>query len=203
MGNSKIIQQIWVLLERIDAALITRDPGSARSAEAYDGLRKQLNQASKNRRIHVSHLLSLSDSIERGAEYELVKDRVSDFLLELGISRSSDLSRADFFEITGGSGDYLKCTVPAIVETLDDGTVSLVRLGVAERTSESSVSQTYLQVSEKGEVSESESRGVKVAVGITIAIVGFFFGWIIATNVQDDSAPDNRQSPTISIEIDQ
>jgi hypothetical protein len=203
MGNSKIIQQIWVLLERIDAALITRDPGSARSAEAYDGLRKQLNQASKNRRIHVSHLLSLSDSIERGAEYELVKDRVSDFLVELGISRSSDLSRADFFEVTGGSGEYLKCTVPAIVETLDDGTVSLVRLGEAERTSESSLSQAFLQVSENGEVSESESRGVKVAVGITIAIVGFFFGWIIATNVQDDSAPDNRQSPTVSIEIDQ
>jgi hypothetical protein len=161
-----------------------------------------LNQASKNRRIHVSHLLSLSDSIERGAEYELVKDRVSDFLVELGISRSFDLSRAEFFEITGGSGDYLKCTVPAIVETLDDGTVSLVRLGEAERTSEFSVSQTYAHASEIGEVSESESRGVKVAVGITIAIVGFFFGWTIATNVQDDSVPADRQPPTVSVEID-
>jgi hypothetical protein len=201
MGNSKVIQQIWVLLERIDVALVTRDPGTARSAEAYDGLRKQLNQASKNRRIHVSHLLSLSDSIERGAEYELVKDRVSDFLVELGISRSSDLSRPDFFEITGGSGDYLKCRIPAIVETLDDGTVSLVRLGEAERTSEASVGQTLQHLSENGEAPESESIGVKVAVGVTIAIIGFFFGWIISTIMQDGSIPTERQPPEVTVEI--
>lgn len=202
MGNSKIIRQIWVLLERIDATLITRDPGSARSAEAYDGLRKQLNQASKNRRIHVSHLLSLSDSIERGAEYELVKDRVSDFLVELGISRSSDLSRPDFFEVKGGTGEYLKCTVPAIVETLDDGTISLVRLGEAERTSESSIGQPLKHVADEDGVAEPESRGVKIAVGVTIAIVGFFFGWIIATNLEDNPGPKNQPSPVVTVDVD-
>ena len=201
MGNRKIIQQIWALLERIDAALINRDPGIARSAEAYDGLRKQLNQASKNRRIHVSHLLSLSDSIERGAEYQLVKDRVADFLLEVGISSSTDLSRSDFFEITGGSGEYLKCTTPAIIETLDDGSVSLVRLGEAERTSEYSLVQATQSRSTEVENIDSESRGVKIAVGLTIAIVGFFFGWVIASIAQDDSAAGLERPTAVSVEI--
>jgi hypothetical protein len=201
MGNRRRIQAIWMLLERIDAGLITRDPGNARSAEAYDGLRKQVNQASKNRRIHVSHLLSLSDSIERGAEYQLVKDRVGDFLAELGISHSSDLSRPDFFEVKGGSGDFLECLVPAIVETLDDGTVSLVRLGVAERTMNPSFTPYSPVVSEGVSEIETESRGVKIAVGITIAIVGFFLGWVIATNAQDSSSTGSNETPVLTVEI--
>lgn len=201
MGNRTIIRQMWGLLERIDAALITRDPGNARSVEAYDGLRKQLNQASKNRRIHVSHLLNLSDSIERGSEFQLIKDRVNDFLAEMGVSRFTDLSRTDFFEIKGGTGDYLKCTVAAVVETLDDGSVSLVRLGEAERTTEQIGGNLSIANVEATVEVETESRGVKVAVGITIAIVGFFFGWIIATNLQDDPTQGTRQVPSINVEI--
>lgn len=182
-----MIQQIWGLLERIDAALITRDPGSARSAEAYDGLRKQVNQSSKNRRMHVAHLLSLSDSIERDAEYQLVKERVSDFLVELGISRTTDVRRSDFFEVKGGSGDYLKCTIPAVVETLDDGSISLVRLGEAERTNEVTSGDPFVEPNDVEDVVVS-TRGMKIAIGITIAIVGFFFGWTIATTVQDSSS---------------
>lgn len=201
MGNRTIIRQMWGLLERIDAGLITRDPGSSRSAEAYDGLRKQLNQASKNRRIHVSHLLNLSDSIERGSEYQLIKDRVNDFLNELGVSRFTDLSRTDFFEINGGVGDYLKCVVPAVVETLDDGTLSLVRLGEAERTNEQVGGNLPIAKIEVSVEDEDISRGVKVAVGITIAIVGFFFGWILASNLQDNPANGAQQIQPINLEI--
>lgn len=201
MGNRAIIRQMWGLLERIDAGLITRDPGNSRSAEAYDGLRKQLNQASKNRRIHVSHLLSLSDSIERGSEYQLIKDRVNDFLNEMGVSRFTDLSRTDFFEIKGGVGDYLKCVVPAVVETLDDGTLSLVRLGEAERTNEQVGGNLPISKIELSVETEDNSRGVKVAVGITIAIVGFFFGWILASNLQDNPANGTQQIQSINLEI--
>ncbi len=79
--------------------------------------------------------------------------------------------------------------MPAVIETLDDGTVSLVRLGEAERTSDSSSGKKQIHVthSEVEVEVEKESRAVKIAVGITIAIVGFFFGWVIATNAQNDS----------------
>jgi hypothetical protein len=188
MRKNFLLHQIWALLERIDAGLITRDPGNARSAEAYDGLRKQLNQSSKNRRIHVSHLLSLSDSIDRGAEYQLVKDRVSDFMNELGISRTSDVSRQDFFEIVGGDGAYLKCIEPAIVEALDDGSMSLVRLGRAERSAEGEPGATAVYSVLSGDPSDDvvSTRGMRVAIGLTLVIVGFFFGWVIATTANDD-----------------
>ena len=196
--KSTLLNQIIVLLERLDASLIVRDPGNSRSAEAFDGLRKSILQSSKNRRMHVSHLLSLSDSIERGADYQLIKDRVSDFMLELGVGRSMDLSNPDFFEISQGDGDFLECVEPAIVETLDDGSLSLVRLGQAVRTSTPTANP--VQVYRPDIVDEAEvstTRGMKVAIGITIAIVGFFFGWVIATTVQDDSSagllPDSHQ----------
>lgn len=187
--KTTLLNQIIVLLERLDASLIVRDPGNSRSAEAFDGLRKSILQSSKNRRMHVSHLLSLSDSIERGADYQLVKDRVSDYMLELGISKSSDLSNPDFFEITGGEGEYLRCEVPAVIETLDDGSVSLVRLGEAVRTTEASVHAVRLPDPRvDGEAEVSTTSGMKVAIGITLAIVGFFFGWVIATTAQSESS---------------
>jgi hypothetical protein len=199
MRKNFLLHQIWALLERIDASLITRDPGNARSAEAYDGLRKQLNQSSKNRRIHVSHLLSLSDSIDRGAEYQLVKDRVSDFMNELGISRSSDVSRQDFFEIVGGDGAYLKCIEPAIVEALDDGSMSLVRLGRAERSSEGEPGTAAVYSVLSGDPPDDvvSTRGMRVAIGLTLVIVGFFFGWVIATTANDDGS-----SPPVSDAIE-
>ena len=48
---------------------------------------------------------------------------------------------------------------------------------------------------------ETESRGVKIAVGITIAIVGFFLGWVIATNAQDTSSTGSNETPVLTVEI--
>ena len=72
------LSQMKSILDRLDAALIVRDPGSARDAEAFDGLRKSVNQASKNRRIHQAHILSLYESLQHGASIDLIRDRVGD-----------------------------------------------------------------------------------------------------------------------------
>lgn len=183
------LNQILILLERVEASLVVRDPGNSRSAEAFDGLRKSLLQSSKNRRIHVSHLLSLSDSIERGAEYQLIKDRVSDFLSEMGVSRTSDVSRTEFFEVTGGDGPYLECVVPAVVESLDNGEISLVRLGEAVRTHTPSPSSRRIVQDEPDPTyaSVETSSAMAVVVGITIAIIGFFLGWVIASIGHQDA----------------
>lgn len=134
MKNDRL-DRIEALLQRLDAAVVVRDPGNARSAEAFDGLRKLMIQSGTSRRSHVAHLLSLSDSIEREAPLELIRDRVNDFLLELGISRSTDVSRTDFFEVIDGEGSGLECVVPAVVERLEDGRVNLVRHGKVRRVS--------------------------------------------------------------------
>ena len=139
MKNERL-DRIEALLNRLDAAVVVRDPGNARSAEAFDGLRKLMIQSGTSRRSHVSHLLSLADSIERDAPMELIRDRVNDFLLELGISRSTDVSRPEFFELVEGEGDDLECVVPAVIERLEDGRINLVRHGKARRVAVMEVS---------------------------------------------------------------
>ena len=132
MKNERL-DRIEALLNRLDAAVVVRDPGNARAAEAFDGLRKLMIQSGTSRRSHVAHLLSLADRIEREATMELIRDRVNDFLLELGVLRSTDVARPEFFEIMEGEGEGIECVVPAVVERLEDGRVNLVRHGKARR----------------------------------------------------------------------
>jgi len=132
MGNRQL-QEIRNLLSRLDAAVVVREPGSARSAEAFEGLRKQLNLAVKSHRSHVGHLVSLSDSLDRNANIELIRDRVNDFLQELGIKTIRDFS-PQFFEIVGtteGDENGYEIVEPAIVEELEGGGFLSIRLGKA------------------------------------------------------------------------
>lgn len=131
--DRQLLEQIRELLIRLDAAVVVRDPGSARAAEAFDGLRNQINKAAKNRRTHQAHLLSLHDSLRRGAAMELIRDRVSDYLSELGLAETSDTGKLDLFDIVEGEGEGIECLEPAWVETLENGAVSPVRLGKARR----------------------------------------------------------------------
>ena len=115
------LKRIEELLGNIITALIVSEPGNKLSEEAYDGLRKTINLTGQNKRSHVSHLLSLKDSLDRDASTDLIKDRVNDFLSELGVSYFWDASVADYFELLDGEGDVLECVAPAVVETDADG----------------------------------------------------------------------------------
>lgn len=127
------LNRIENLLERLDAAVVVRDPGSARAAESYEGLRKQIVQSGKNHRTHLSHLIALQESIERGGNVELIRDRINDYLNELGIQKTSDTSYATSFEVVEGEGSAFECIEPAIIEVLDDGSIRTHRLGKARR----------------------------------------------------------------------
>jgi len=133
MSRAQQLNKIELMLERLDAAFVVREPGNARSAEAFDGLRKQIIQSGKNHRSHVAHLLSLADDIEKGASVSFIKNRLGDFLNELGIERSSDTSRIDFFDVVEGDGPSLECIEPAVIERIDGGHLVLQRAGKARR----------------------------------------------------------------------
>lgn len=195
----KRLDRIEELLVRLDAALVVREPGSARAAEAYDGLRKQVNQASKNRRAHVAHLLALSDSIRRGADRELVSKRVEEFLLELGVSRSDSTENPDWFEIEAGEGRGLEVTEPAVIETTDDGTRSVVRLGKARRVqTHASAEQTSSETSV--DASAPRRGALAVSVGLAVLITGFFLGWSIASIALDDADSSGVEIVVVSTE---
>ena len=135
MFNFRRLQRIELLLNRLDAAVVARDPGTARSAEVFDGLRKSIVNSRQARRAHVGHLLALHDSIEREASYEVIKDRVSDYLQDLGVHWLTDCAPLEFFEIieiegSGDNEDFI-CVEPAAYEILEDGRPVVIRMGKA------------------------------------------------------------------------
>lgn len=147
------LTEIQMLLERLDSAVVVRELGSVRSAEAFDGLRRQVAYAAKSRRTHVSHLLSLDESIRSGGSLELVRARVSEYLRELGVERLTDVSITEAFDISGDSTGEIDVIEPAIVEREDDGRQTVLRIGKARRTAKSS----QLQVTETVEETLSPS----------------------------------------------
>jgi hypothetical protein len=144
--NNHQLNRIEHLLQRLDAAVVVRDPGNARAAEAYDALRKQLNLTVKSHRAHVAHLLSLSDSLERNASIELIRDRVNDFLEELAIKNIASFS-PDFIEafetteVSEGDQDTYEVLEPATVEMLESGGFSVIRQGKVKKINGPAISE--------------------------------------------------------------
>ena len=188
------------LLQRLDAAVVVRDPGSARAAEMYEGLRKQIIQSGKNHRMHLSHLIALQDSIERGADIELIRDRVNDYLNELGIQKTSDTSHIDSFEVVEGEGSNFECIEPAIIEVLEDGSIRTHQLGKARRVPGQIVEPIELTQTEPTELLEPELpalnffSGLKKFLLILIVLIG---GIRLGMTLFDKSdAPENKVSTT-------
>jgi len=200
MSKRSQLGRIENLLQRLDAAVVVRDPGSARAAEMYEGLRKQIIQSGKNHRMHLSHLIALHDSIERGADIELIRDRVNDYLIELGIQKTSDTSHIDSFEVVEGEGSNFECIEPAIVEVLDDGSIRTHQLGKARRVPGPIVEPIELTQTEPTELLEPELpalnffSGLKKFLLILIVLLG---GIRLGMTLFDKSdAPENKVSTT-------
>jgi hypothetical protein len=137
MSRVERLARIEALLQRLDAAVVVRDPGNARAAEQFEGLRKQIALAAKNHRAHVGHLLSLSDSAKKGASAELLGERVDDFLAELGVMRISEYTYPELFEVVEeieGNSDKTEILEPAVVERLESGEFNRLRLGKVRKT---------------------------------------------------------------------
>lgn len=130
--RTRQIDDIEKLLNRIEAALVVQNPGTIYAADAFDGLRKTLLNSNKSRRAHISHLITLKDSIDRGASVELLSERVNDFLTELGVHFITDVSRAEHF-IFDCDEHGPECVTPAVVDVGADGTEVTIREGHARR----------------------------------------------------------------------
>lgn len=118
-------------LDRIDAALVVRDPGNARSAEAYEGLRKTVIAAGRDRRRHLAHLVMFAEAVERATSNESLAELVEQWAREEGLERSWDTSRSDLFTRTDGAGDTLQVVRPAWVDAAPDRPSVLVKHGIA------------------------------------------------------------------------
>jgi len=119
-------------LELIETVLIVREPGSVKSADAYEGLRRQVVAAVGERQSHLAHLAQLDVALERGESVESLRLLIKDLLNQANLVRVSDPGVADAFEVVSGSGDHLVVLEPAYV---DGSTGRIVRQGRAKATS--------------------------------------------------------------------
>jgi hypothetical protein len=208
--NKEQIHQIRLLLERLDAAVVVRDPGNARSAEAFDGLRKSILVSSKNHRTHIAHLLSLSDSLERGGSIELIRERVNDFLFELGVKRVSEPLHLEMFEIIEvieGENDGFEVLEPAIVEQLENGEFSIIRLGKARRIQgptekpiETIAEESAIQLPSTNNLIAKSNSTKWIQWFIAIAL-GLLVGLLLSTLFDGSSSSDNPPDVTTPTEL--
>ena len=125
-SDSERLRRIEALLERLDSAVVVKDPGSARSADAFEGLRRTIIQNAKSHRVHVAHLIALDESIWSGATIELIRFRVAEYLRELGVERLEDSSVPEAFDIVGDGQGEFEVLEPAIIERGEDGNFSII-----------------------------------------------------------------------------
>jgi len=202
--SKKQLHQIESFLNRLDAALVVRDPGNAHSAEAYDGLRKQIIRSGTNHRAHLAHLIALSDSLERGAGIELIRDRVKDFLAELGVRPVSDYLYPELFDVVEtiqGEQDGVEVLEPAVVEQMDDGNFNPIRKGKVRLTKGPELiptpdSEMLTVIHEPIEIVQRESRTITILVTAGIALI---FGLVLGMLFSGDD--NSKIDPTVKTTI--
>jgi hypothetical protein len=129
------------MVARIESALVVRDPGNARSAEAYEGLRRTVVAAGRDRRRHLAHLVAFAEAVDAGVAADDLRRMIEQWCTEEGLERSSDATQTQFFRVLDSGEGEIEVTTPAWVDTAVEGPPALVRQGQATRGSTSSVAK--------------------------------------------------------------
>ena len=121
MRSRRLDQQLASLgerLERIEGMLLLKDPGAAKAAEAYEGLRRQIVGATAERVAHLVDLVRLDAAVRAGESTDSLALLLTDLLVRAGVERRDDPALADAFEIPpGDEGAEMDVIEPAYVET--------------------------------------------------------------------------------------
>ncbi len=120
MRSRRLRQHLVALDERlanIEGMLLLKDPGAARAAEAYEGLRRQIVGASAERITHLVHLAQFDAALHAGESAGALALLAADLLAQAGLERCDDPTRAGAFDIApGDEGGELRVVEPAHVE---------------------------------------------------------------------------------------
>lgn len=117
-------------LSRLDAMLVVREPNTVYAAEVYEGLRKSIQFASQQQRIHLSTLISLLDDLAAGATLETIGLRIRDRLTEAGVQQVTDEARFPEAFVESDSSTF---TRPAWILFSSDQSEIVVRPGTRHR----------------------------------------------------------------------
>lgn len=124
----RCVDQISRSIEKIEVATIVRDPSSALSVEAYDGLRRQVISATGERMAHLVQLVNFAEAVSRTGAEELAP-LVEEWLAQAGVERVTDVTDGRYYDVLGGDG-----TEPRVLRTAyrDGKTGRPVQMGQIE-----------------------------------------------------------------------
>lgn len=114
------ISEIKQLVSSINTALIVREPGTAMAAEAYEGLRRQVAQATTERRAHLVELVRLIEALDSGVSGDSLHRLVHGWANQAGLERWPDPEPREFFEVIGDADEPVEVVHPAWVATGPD-----------------------------------------------------------------------------------
>lgn len=124
MFNKKHFDHRFELLELY---LTVRDPGTAKSAEAYDGLRKLLINANRGTQVHLAHLAELHRVASATDSIDVVRAKVGEFMNQVGLIPVWESEDRDLFEFTNRRGMGVVVDSPAYVCRSEAGISFIIR----------------------------------------------------------------------------
>jgi hypothetical protein len=125
----QVVDQISRSIEKIEVATIVREPSSALSVDAYNGLRKQIVAAAGDRIAHLHQLARFAEVIHSGQVADL-GPVVREWMEQAGLIRVDDPEDNRYYDVLGGEGPCLSVLKPAYVDRI---TGRPIVMGQAER----------------------------------------------------------------------
>ena len=145
---AQVLGDLRFSVERIDASLVVRDPGNVRSADAYDGLRKQIAVSAGDRRRLLVLLTELGEAIRRKEDHQSLQARFDEWSSQAGIGVLSEFN-SEHFDYVETDGSEVEISQPAYVEIESGRTI---RRGVAS-------GPVLNQITEEVQNAENKSDG--------------------------------------------
>jgi hypothetical protein len=131
--NRELLTELKARLEKLETVLVVMDPKVSTSADAYDGLRKQIAFAASSRQAHLVQLAQFSRALRRGASVDSLSSLVEEWLQQAGLTAVTD-ANPDLYDILEGdsTSGTLEVLAPAYV---DPHTGHVVSMGQARWSS--------------------------------------------------------------------
>ena len=130
------LAELETAVAKIETALVVRDPGNARSADAFEGLRRSVVNAARARRQQLTQLVVLAEALERAESLDDVAVLSEQWNMEAGLQRWDVAEPPSFFQIIGGDEGRLVVDQPAWVDVGGDAEPVLIKPGIATRVPE-------------------------------------------------------------------
>ena len=130
----RLLDKLDRSVERIEIVTVVREPNTSLSADAYNGLRKQVIAAVSERTAHMHQLAQFDAALRANASSDELATLVREWLGQASLRVVEDPGLPDGFTFVGPEdGTTLRLVRPAYV---DDVTGRVISAGVAERVVE-------------------------------------------------------------------